>query len=173
MSSLNDYLSIVRSTTNFSFQAYAPSANFVNSSKKKLSDIALTSLSIVILLIVVAYCIYYLFAFRTDAQIRDEFGGFLVIGAIGIWRWSVLLINLVRCVFYLVVFYPRRKKKANYYFTNFIHPPLAIVMPTFKEEPSITREVVASIVAEAKTLLRPVYFAVVSTESELAAISYL
>ena len=46
-------------------------------------------------------------------------------------------------------------------------------MPTFKEEPCITREVVGAIVAESKSLLRPIYFSVVSTEAELASIVVL
>ncbi len=113
-----------------------------------------------------------LYLLRNDAEHLALSGwqNLIVLGTIGIWRWSWMILHAIRSCFYRVRVFPRWRRKANRIPLEQL-PPVAIVIPTYKEKPWITERVFRAIAKEAKTLPHPLTLVAVTTPEENAAIA--
>ena len=64
----------------------------------------------------------------------------MTLGVIGTWRWFWLVLAFVRSRIYLHWVFARWRRQANKVPIEKL-PPLAIIAPTFKEKPWITKQV--------------------------------
>ena len=86
------------------------------------------------------------------------------------WRWSWLLVHALRSAVYRVWQFPCWRRKAARFRVAEL-PPVAIVIPTYKEKPWITERVFRAIAREAKTLPHPLTLVPVTTPEEIEAIA--
>lgn len=112
----------------------------------------------------------YLLRNNTDRITLAGWENMIVLGIIGIWRWSWLILQAVRSCFYRVWVFPRWRRKANGIPIEQL-PPIAIVIPTYKEKTWITQRVFRAIANEAKTLHHPLTLVPVTTPEENQAIA--
>ncbi|WP_171814878.1 glycosyltransferase [Halothece sp. PCC 7418] len=97
---------------------------------------------------------------------------FVVLGAIGLWRWSWLIFHALRSVAYRIWVFPRWRRKARHIPIATL-PRFAIVIPTYKEKPWITDRVFRAIAREAQTLNSPLTLVPVTTAEENRAIAQI
>lgn len=93
----------------------------------------------------------------------------IILGVIGLWRWCWLFTHCVRSAVYRAWRFPRWRKQAGQVPLETL-PPLAIIIPTYREEPWITERVFRAIAQEAKSLNHPVTLIPVTTTEEIVAI---
>ena len=86
------------------FPAFSPKPKNLTNESNNCPPIIDSLVHLLIIFSSFVACIWFLVLARSPQQIVDEFGGLFVIGGIGIWRWSVLLINISRCFAYLTFF---------------------------------------------------------------------
>jgi glycosyltransferase Alg8 len=73
----------------------------------------------------------------------------LVIGVIGIWRYSWWMVNLGRAIYFGNVMYPKMRAKADKLWQTGWRPNhLHILMVTFNERPEITEQYLSSLLSE-------------------------
>jgi glycosyltransferase Alg8 len=125
---------------------------------------------ILLLIWVAALICLYLLRNNTDRVTFAGWENMVVLGIIGIWRWSWLVLHAVRSCLYRVWVFPRWRRKANRIPIEEL-PPIAIVIPTYKEKTWITERVFRAIAKEAKTLHRPLTLVPVTTPEENQAIA--
>ena len=90
-----------------------------------------------------------LFSLPTGALHGTE-GTVLVLGVIGLWRYSWALVNFVRAVWYQAIAYPRLRARANAAYQTRGGPAHAYFLATsYKIEPDVTTRVYQSIFAAA------------------------
>lgn len=77
--------------------------------------------------------------------------GLISLSAIGIWRWSWVLLRLFRARYYLQSVFPRWRRQADTVPVTEL-PHMCFLVPTYQERPWISERVFKSIVSEAKTL---------------------
>jgi len=113
-----------------------------------------------------------LYLLRNHAQSLSWVGwnNLVILGSIGIWRWSWLLLHSLRSVCYRVWIFPSWRRRAQQISVDTL-PPLAIVIPTYKEKPWITERVFRAIAREAQTLNHPLTVVPVTTSEESEAIA--
>jgi mannuronan synthase len=137
--------------------------------KKKTLSNYLNWLAILLIWVGALSGLYIIHNQTTDIAL-SKLDNIIFLGVIGIWRWSWLLLHIIRSFFYRVWVFPRwRRKAARIPLDRF--PPLAMVVPTYKEKPWITERVFQAIVREAKTLNYPLVLLVTSTAEENKAIA--
>ncbi|MGK7917711.1 MAG: glycosyltransferase [Prochloraceae cyanobacterium] len=112
----------------------------------------------------------YLLRNHTTHLALSGWENLIVLGIIGIWRWSWLMLHVIRSIFYRIWVFPRWRRQANRISLDQL-PPLAIVIPTYKEKSWITERVFRAIASEAQTLHYALTLAVVSTPEENQAIA--
>lgn len=112
----------------------------------------------------------YLLRNQTDHLALSGWENLVALGIIGLWRWSWMMLHTLRSWFYRVWVFPRWRRKANRIPLEQL-PPVAIVIPTYKEKPWITERVFRSIAQEAKTLYHPLTLVAVATPEENIAIA--
>ncbi|WP_373529764.1 glycosyltransferase [Nostoc sp.] len=96
--------------------------------------------------------------------------GLITIGAIGTWRWSWWIVQVVRSQIYLRVVFPLWRRRANQIPVEDL-PPICFLVPTYKEKPWITERVFRAIATEAQSLAQPITLLVTSSsDAENAAI---
>ena len=172
-----NYLKNIRQRKGYSFADYQP--EIAIKSGYPVPDTRATQTSLLVLAFIFYLSIFSVSLFSlsflsTDTHwLTEKIGLAIFIGYIGLWRWSLFIIHYIRALIYRIFVFPILNKSAEKKISSYIHPPLGIVFPTFKENPKITREAISSIVLESKKLSRPVYLSVVSTEEEIASIGVL
>ena len=75
----------------------------------------------------------------------------VMLGVVGTWRWSQFFLRLFRSWYYQFWRFPRWRQVADRVPVHTL-PPIALIVPTYKEQPWITRRVFEAIVKEAYTL---------------------
>jgi len=87
---------------------------------------------------------------------RRSHGGVLALGALGLSRYTWLLINLVRSYLYRFYSYPRLKKAAM---AAAKRDPdrVHFIIPTYREKPWVTRKMLASVIREASSLSSEIF----------------
>lgn len=115
-----------------------------------------------------------LYFLRNDVRALSWVGwnNLVVLGSIGLWRWSWLLMHSLRSFWYRVWIFPRWRKRTQRIPVESL-PPLAIVIPTYKEKPWITERVFRAIAREAQTLNYPITLVPVTTPEENDAIAQI
>ncbi|NER79119.1 MAG: glycosyltransferase [Leptolyngbya sp. SIO1D8] len=96
--------------------------------------------------------------------IWDVFG-LIGLGVIGVWRWSWFLLRMLRARYYLHWVFPRWRRLANQVPVEDL-PHMCFLVPTYKEQPWITKRVFQAIAYEAKTLAQPITVLVNSSSDE-------
>ncbi|MGF1540550.1 MAG: glycosyltransferase [Pleurocapsa sp.] len=127
-----------------------------------------------VILLIGSTALYSLSVLRNNTEYLALMGwdSLVVLGAIGVWRWSWLLLHALRSAVYRLWQFPRWRSQANRFPLAQL-PPLAIVIPTYQEKPWITERVFQAIAREAKTLPHPVTLVAVTTSEEIEAIAYI
>ena len=100
------------------------------------------------LLLIWSVAVIGLYLLRNDAD-RLALSGWenlIVLGTVGLWRWCWMMLHAIRSCFYRVWVFPRWRRKANRIPLEQL-PPVAIVIPTYKEKPWITERVFGAIAA--------------------------
>ncbi|SNT42821.1 glycosyltransferase [Tropicimonas sediminicola] len=83
-------------------------------------------------------------------QLGEARGALLVLGVVGIWRYSWAFLNFSRAVAYLRVVYPKRRAEAEAAFaTRPVRPHAFFLTTSYKIEPAVTVRVYRSIFAAA------------------------
>ena len=125
-----------------------------------------------ILLLIGSTAFYSLYIIRSNTEYLTVFrwDSLVVLGIIGVWRWSWLILHALRSAIYRTWQFPRWRKRANCVPLAQL-PPVAIVIPTYKEKPWITERVFRAIAREAQTLPHPLTLVPVTTPEEIEAIS--
>jgi mannuronan synthase len=88
--------------------------------------------------------------------------GLITIGAIGTWRWSWWILQVLRSQIYLQIVFPRWRRRANKIPLEYL-PQVCFLVPTYKEQPWITERVFRAIAKEAQTLAQPITVLVTSS----------
>lgn len=94
-----------------------------------------------------------------------EFSGLISLGAIGLWRWSWWLCQVLRSRIYLYWVFPRWRRRANQ-IPNEALPPVCILVPTYQEESWITERIFRVLAQEAQTLIHPLTLLVTSSSPQ-------
>ena len=77
----------------------------------------------------------------------------VTIGAIGIWRYSWWLLNLIRALIYQYVDFPRLREKADSLWESGWRPPgIHIMIVTYNEDPYTTNKVFSSLIRETRRI---------------------
>jgi mannuronan synthase len=125
----------------------------------------------ILLLLIGIAALTSLYLLRNSTEFSfDHLNNLVVLGAIGIWRWSWLIIHALRSGIYQIWQFPLWRKRASRVAIANL-PPLAIVIPTYKEKPWITERVFRAIAIEAQSLPYPVTLVPVTTPEEIEAIA--
>lgn len=129
-------------------------------------------LSWLVILMIGTTALCSLYLLRNDAEqlALSGWDSLIVLGIIGVWRWSWLLLHALRSALYRLWQFPRWRSKANRFPLAEL-PALAIVIPTYKEKPWITQRVFKAIAREAKTLPYPLTLVPVTTPEEIKVIA--
>ena len=124
------------------------------------------------LLIIWAAAFYGIYWLREKNTIflTSAGNGLIILGAIGLCRWSWLLLHAIRSWFYRLWVFPSWRRKAMRIPVENL-PQIAIVIPTYKEKPWITERVFRAIAREAQTIHHPLILVSVTTEAENQAIA--
>ena len=73
----------------------------------------------------------------------------ITVAAVGIWRYSLLLVNYIRATIYAYIVYPRIKKQvAKLELKDKFPEHIYFIIPSYKEEPWVSIEVMQSILSE-------------------------
>jgi glycosyltransferase Alg8 len=125
-----------------------------------------------ILLLIGVTALSSLYVLRNDTEYLtfDRWDNLVVLGAIGIWRWSWLILHALRSTIYRVWQFPLWRKRASSVAIADL-PPVAIVIPTYKEKPWITERVFRAIAIEAQSLPYPLTLVPVTTPEEIDEIA--
>ena len=84
-------------------------------------------------------------------QIRPDH--LIVIGVLGLWRYSWMLLHIVRALIYQVVTFPRIRRRADALPDDQAYPDrLYFLIPTFKEQPWITQHMLHAVLREVAPL---------------------
>jgi len=92
------------------------------------------------------------FALRVgDRHVR--LGFIAALGTLGIWRYGWLLVNLGRAACYRLVVFPAVRARANALDDTQAFPSqVHFIIPSYREQPWVTRRMLASVVREAATI---------------------
>jgi glycosyltransferase Alg8 len=127
---------------------------------------------LLLLIGIAALCSLYLLHNNTNHLTLNHWDSLVALGIIGIWRWSWLILHALRSAIYRIWQFPHWRKRANRVPVTEL-PPVAIVIPTYKEKPWITERVFRAIAIEAKTLSYPLTLVPVTTPEEIEAIAQI
>jgi len=80
-------------------------------------------------------------------------GALVSIAVIGVWRYGLLIVNILRAIIYSKIVYPRYKEEIsrieyNERFPNTVY----FVIPSYKEDPWVTTEVFESLISDINTI---------------------
>lgn len=106
----------------------------------------------------------FLLQHRGEFLVQDLLG-LVSLGIIGIWRWSLFFLRIIRSRIYLRWTFRRWRKQADAIPVEQL-PPVCLLVPTYKEKPWITERVFRAIAQEAKTLAHPLILLVNSSSDE-------
>jgi mannuronan synthase len=122
------------------------------------------------LLVIAGIGLRGLYQFRDWEQLRQAgILAVITIGTLGLWRWSWYGIHVLRSRWYMYYQFQRWRRQANKLALADL-PTVAIVVPTFHEQPWITEKVFTAIVQAAAQLERPTTVVAVTSEEEIIAI---
>ncbi|HBE17470.1 MAG TPA: transcriptional regulator [Cyanobacteria bacterium UBA11149] len=101
-----------------------------------------------------------------DSERLDILGysGLMSLGFLGMWRWGWAILQLIRSHIYLYIVFPHWRRKAKKIPVEQL-PPVCLLVPTYKEEPWITKRVFSAIAKEAKTLAYPITILITSSSN--------
>jgi glycosyltransferase Alg8 len=91
------------------------------------------------------------FLFQQVEHQKGSRGGILALGALGLFRYGWLTVNLVRSYIYRFVAFPRMRRAADAIqqpYPEQVH----FIIPTFKEKPWVTKEMLISVTREAASI---------------------
>ncbi|MEO0406198.1 MAG: glycosyltransferase [Cyanobacteria bacterium P01_A01_bin.135] len=106
-----------------------------------------------------------LYSLRSGQLSTTEVSGLISLGAVGTWRWSWWLCQVLRSRIYLHGAFPRWRRRADSIPVEDL-PPVCLLIPTYKEKLWITERVFRVLAQEAQTLAHPVTMLVTSSSLE-------
>lgn len=112
-------------------------------------------------LLLIFYLVFLFLAFinlpKNAAFYFQARSGLIVLGVLGIWRYSWWGLHVIRSLIYSYVVFPKRRKNANQLWAAGWRPnKIYIMMTTYKERKQTTEAVINSIVTECSQILVPV-----------------
>ena len=113
----------------------------------------------------VALDLLFLFMLPSEArELRPE--SLIVLGVLGMWRWAWNAVHIVRSFIFAHVAFPRMRARAEAIPAERRYPDrVYFLVPTYREQPWISRRVLTAIVREAGTVPCPITV-IVSSGSE-------
>ncbi len=97
-----------------------------------------------------SYSLFFIF-YPCVTDINREF--IFTIAFIGIWRYSLMILNYIRAFYYSKITYPKYLKKISLLNPKELYPKhIYFIIPSYKESAWVTTEVFQSILADVNTL---------------------